>query len=149
MRIDVRKATPEEAEKFTTHMQEYHSGNDYGIMGEFRVNTDKAREIFVKTRDIFKVKNPEVRPQIIKDIQLILNRRLVNEDGSSGDVSLFINDKEYRPSVRFIHSHPKQRYICLRATIGTRRLGTRQRTTCLRLTSESLERIQQLRERKW
>ena len=77
---------------------------------------------------------------------MILNRRLVNEDGLSGDVSLFINDKEYRPSVRFIHSHPKQRYICLRATIGTRRLGTRQRTTCLRLTNESLERIQQLRE---
>ena len=105
MRIEIRKAMQEERKKFTTHMQEYH--NNYGIIGEFRVNTDKAQEIFVKRGDIFKTKNPEVHPQIIKDIQLILNRRLVNEDGSPGEVSLTINDTEYRPSVRFIHSHPK------------------------------------------
>jgi hypothetical protein len=148
MQIDIRPATPEEREKYKTHMKEKHNikNNNHGIMGEFRVNTDKAYEIFTPATINFTKKKPEVRPQIIKNIQLILNRRLVNEDGSSGDVSLFINEKEYRPSVRFIHSHPKQRYICLRATIGTRRLGTRQRTTCLRLTNESLERIQQLRE---
>ena len=127
-------------------MQNYHKNNDYGIVGEFRVNTNKAQEIFATRGDIFKQKKPEVHPQIIKDIQLILNRRLVNENGSPGEVSLIINDKEYRPSVRFIHSHTKQRYICLRATIGTRRLAGSRRTACLRLTDESLERIHQLRE---
>ena len=149
MRIEIRKATSEEREKYNIHMKEKHNNKkNYGIIGEFRINVfEKGQEIFANKYDIFTARKPKVHPQIIKDIQLILNRRLVNEDGSPGEVSLTINDTEYRPSVRFIHSHPKQRYICLRATIGTRRLGTsRNKTTCLRLTDESFERIQQLRE---
>ena len=85
MKINVRPASAEEENTYNTHMRENHKLEDnenYGIMATFRVNSDKAREIFIKRGDIFKLRKPEVQPQIIKDIQLILNRRLVNEDGS-------------------------------------------------------------------
>jgi hypothetical protein len=141
MRINVRFADREECNNYTEHMKK-HFNTTVGIFCSFCVNDDL---VYGKiNRSIFNINN-EIDKELIKGIQLILQRRMVNDNGSKGTVSLFINNEEYKPPKRFIHSIPNSRYIALELEIGlAKRKKERNWFRCLKLSNDSIDNINNL-----
>jgi len=137
MRINIRPANDQEQKKFLRYMDSNHN-SEYGTYAIFCVNDELAVQIF-SNKDS-KIVDDNIKSKLV----MILNRRMVNEDGTPGEVSLFINKDKIQPSKRFIHSHHENRHIAIEAWRRAYKHKGKRRP-CLKLTDECIKKINQLK----
>jgi hypothetical protein len=130
MKIALRDASIEENDMFNDHMKNAHNfenyTNNFGIYANFIVNLNRYNEIFNQN---------EVSPTIIKNLSLLLNRRIIHNN-----LKLVINNIHIKPPRSFINSHPLNKYIEIKVTVGNRIISS-SRGCCLRISDESLNKL--------
>jgi hypothetical protein len=132
MKIAIRDASIEENDMYNEHMKNAHNfdnhTNNFGIYANFIVNLNRYNEIFNQN---------EVSPTIIKNLSLLLNRRIIHNN-----LKLVINNIHIKPHSSFIKSHPLNKYIEIKVTVGNRIISS-SRGCCLRISDESLNKLRE------